>query len=215
MSQPNRLLLTMIAIVFGATTLTGCANRLQEERDALWVQNQELQDELDRTQMALDQAEAGRREMLAQLERAPARAPEPAPQARANSGFEDIEGVETIESRGKVTVRVPGDVLFASGKTELRQQARRTLDQVASVIQREYPSQTIRVEGFTDTDPIRRSDWKDNLELSAQRAMTVHRHLQEQGISAERMHIAGFGENRSRGTKEQSRRVEIVVVLQE
>ncbi|MEX0655149.1 MAG: OmpA family protein [Phycisphaeraceae bacterium] len=206
-------LATMIALMIAAVSLAGCqTGRLQDERDALWVQNQELQEELDRTRFALDQSEASFREQLERARSTPAPAQEPAPTAQANSGFRDIEGVETIQGRGRVTVRVPGDVLFAPGKAELRQAARQTLSDIASVIEREYPGQTVRVEGYTDTDPIRRSNWEDNLELSAQRAMTVHRHLQERGISADRMYIAGFGETRPRGSKAQSRRVEIVVI---
>ncbi|MCG8508124.1 MAG: OmpA family protein, partial [Rhodospirillales bacterium] len=131
------------------------------------------------------------------------------------SGFDAIEGVETIRSAGAITVRVPGDVLFASGKVDLKSSARQTLSRIASVIQSEYPGNMVRVEGYTDTDPIRRSNWKDNLELSLQRAAAVHRYLQSQGISADRMYAAGYGETQPLGTKAQSRRVEVVVVLQE
>ncbi|MFA9477184.1 flagellar motor protein MotB [Phycisphaerales bacterium AB-hyl4] len=218
MSHAMKMLSLGVVLMMGMGSLSGCqVQRLQEERDALWIQNDELQDELNRARAALDQSEADRRELLAELERARgSRRAEAEPQQPAReSGFRDIAGVETIERRGSVTVRVPGDVLFAPGQVQLRQQARQTLTDVARVIQNEYPNQTIRIEGYTDTDPIRQSGWADNLELSLQRSAAVHRHLQEQGINPERMYAAGFGETQPRGTKEQSRRVEIVVVLQE
>ena len=197
-------------LALGLLVLGGCnVNRVQQERDALWVQNQELEEQLQTTRIALDQSEAERRELLAQLDRAPQPAATPEP---SESGLHRIEGVETIEGHGTVTVRVPGDVLFASGQATLRSDARRTLGQIADVLQREHPNETIRIEGYTDTDPIRHSDWTDNLELSAHRAMAVHRRLQERGISPDRMHVAGFGEHRPRETKERSRRVEIVVI---
>src|SRR5690606_7587637 len=109
------------------------------------------------------------------------------PPTMANSGFSSIEGVEVARSASgrEIAVRVPGDVLFAAGKVELRSEAKKTLTEIASVIKREYSGKRIRVEGYTDTDPIKRSGWKDNLQLSAERAAAVHRHLQEQGVPGE------------------------------
>jgi len=199
-----RMLTITLTVLVGFGGLTGCTNqRLVEERDALWTQNQELQDELDRTRAALD---------AAQSEPMPISVVAP-PQTA--TGFESVSGVEAFRSGGTITVRVPGDVLFSSGKVALKSSAKQTLSQIAAIIQREHPASTIRVEGYTDTDPIRKSKWKDNLELSLQRAAAVHRHLQQQGISPDRMYAAGFGESQARQSKAKSRRVEIVVVQQE
>jgi len=220
MSPPSAAprLLTIVALAaLGLAVLPGCSQRLQRERQELYAQNQELQEELDRTRAALDAAQ-GRSQELAQrvadLESRLAQRPEPRPVAAANSGFTGIEGVETFSSAaGNVTVRVPGDVLFASGQTELRSSAKSTLAQIASVIQSEHAGETIRVEGYTDTDPIRKSQWTDNLELSLHRAAAVERFLIERGVSPDRVYSAGFGESSPRGSKAQSRRVEIVVVM--
>jgi len=188
--------------------LTGCNyNRVKAERDALWEQNQELQDKYTDALAALDAAE----NELATLRNRPDPAPVVVEQPASNR-FADIEGVETFQRGGDLHVRVPGDVLFASGKIDLRSSAKQTLNQIAEVLQNDYADNTIRIEGYTDTDPIRRSKWKDNLELSLQRAAAVHRYLQSQGISADRMYAAGFGETRPAQSKQRSRRVEIVVV---
>ncbi|MFW6335805.1 MAG: OmpA/MotB family protein [Phycisphaeraceae bacterium] len=213
----SRMLLTAVLALVAVAALPGCNKQLQRERNALYMQNQELQEELDRARAALD-ASQGRNAELAQrvadLEAQLAQRPEPEPApAAANTGFTGIEGVETFSSGGNVTVRVPGDVLFASGKTELRSSAKATLTEIADVIESEYAGETIRVEGYTDTDPIRKSKWTDNLELSLHRAAAVERYLTERGVSADRIYSAGFGESQPRSTKEQSRRVEIVVVL--
>lgn len=181
------------------TVLTGCQGNLKNENAALRAQNNELQAELDRARAALDLAEAARGDVVIQDTR---------------SGFEGIEGVDVIQGAGTITVRVPGDVLFAPGKVDLRSGAKQTLQEISSVINREYPAQVIRVEGHTDTDPIKKSGWKDNLQLSSERSQAVFRFLREQGVSNE-MYAAGFGEQRPRDSKEQSRRVEIVVVMQE
>lgn len=210
-------LLSAILLPAAAFAAAGCeTGRLQQERQALWVQNQELQDELNRTRAALDAAEADRLTAQSQISGLQDRLVAPqAMTASANSAFAGIEGVETVQTPGQIAVRVPGDVLFEPGKVTLKESAKRTLNQVAQAIKREYPGNTIRVEGYTDTDPIRRSNWADNLELSLQRAAAVHRYLAEQGVDADRMYAAGFGAARPQATKAKSRRVEIVVVLAE
>lgn len=214
----NRGGLVVLALT-GLMVFGGCTNRLKAERDALYQQNQELQAELDRlrstgnandAQVAQLQGEIAR--LQGELDAARTSAAT-TPAFGANTGFNSIPGVETSVSNGSVTVRVPGDVLFSSGKVDLKSTAKATLDQIASVIKRDYASNTIRVEGYTDTDPITKSGWKDNLALSSERAMAVVRYLKSQGVSAGQMYAAGFGEHHPRDSKAKSRRVEIVVVL--
>ncbi len=209
----TRMVMLCLLATVGFMSLAGCQNRLKAERDALWTQNQELQDELDRARAALT-AGGDNSALLAEIESLRSQlAAQPVPGAA--TGFENIAGIEAYNTGGTITVRVPGDILFASGKVDLKQSALSTLSQVAAVIKSEYPGNTVRVEGYTDTDPIRKSSWKDNLELSLQRAAAVHRHLQSQGIAPDNMYAAGFGQARPRESKEKSRRVEIVVVLKE
>jgi len=204
--------LTLAAVVLPALAAGGCAGTTAAERNALMDQNRELQDELNKARLALDAAEADRRAALAEAERARARGTDtPVREFGDDSPFEGIEGVETFEAPGSVTVRVPGDVLFASGKADLKTSAKQTLDQIARVIATQYPGNVIRVEGHTDTDPIKRSGWKDNLQLSLERAATVTRYLAQQGVDASRVKTTGRGEHVPRSTKALSRRVEIVV----
>lgn len=226
----NAITLRLLALVLTAgfvLTLGGCAeNRLKQERSALYQQNQELQSELNRARSALESSEADRnalaqengelRMSVEDLRTKQAAAPAPAAGvARSNTGFDAVEGVETIRGASSITVRIPGDVLFDSGKITLRSAAQNTLKQVAGVLNREYGSNTIRVEGYTDTDPIKKSNWADNLELSLERSAAVHRYLEKNGVSKSRMYAAGFGDTRPRDTKARSRRVEIVVLLSE
>ncbi|MEM1208829.1 MAG: OmpA family protein [Planctomycetota bacterium] len=199
--------------------LVGCNDDLKLKNAALVDENVELRDELDRTRAALDSAESERSELLARVNQleltSSSVAPlEPGP-ASANTGFESIAGIETYSTGGTVNVRIPGDVLFSPGKVDLRGSSTQTLSEVAGVLNSQYPDAVVRVEGYTDTDPIRKSKWADNLELSLQRSAAVHRYLAKQGVSPERMYAAGFGETRPQGSKAQSRRVEIVVVLNE
>lgn len=200
-------------LVLAVVMLGGCeTNRLRKERDALWTQNQELQAELEAKRSALDAAENERAALMSQL--ASMEASSRRPTAVGATGFEGIAGIETERRAGGIAVRVPGDVLFASGKVDLRAEAQKTLDQIAAVLKTEYAGTTVRVEGYTDTDPIKKSKWKDNLELSLQRAAAVHRYLESKGLAPEDLYAAGFGQWHPRESKAKSRRVEIVVLAQ-
>jgi flagellar motor protein MotB len=199
-----------LAAVVVMGSQVGCqSKRLSDERNELYTQNQELQDELNRTRSALDASMAQR---TAQPAPAYAPAPAPAPMAASNSGFGDIAGVEVEQGFGSIRVKVPGDVLFASGQATVTQGSRATLNQVVAVIQRQYPNNRIVVEGHTDTDPIRRSRWASNQQLSEARAAAVADYLASQGISRSRIQTVGFGSTQPRDTKARSRRVEIVVL---
>lgn len=217
-NKPVVLLLALIAL-----TSVGC-QRSVAERNALMDQNREAQAEIDRLRMANDSlvndlgaANAEISRLLAENASLRAAKPQPGPTTNAprDTGFEGIDDVTSERSGNTVTVRVASDILFSSGKVDLKSTAKRTLADVSRVLKSEYGSKTIRVEGYTDTDPIKKSGWKDNLELSLQRSAAVHRYLQQQGIDAERMYAAGFGATNTLGSKAASRRVEIVVVLSE
>jgi chemotaxis protein MotB len=214
---------SVLSLILAGLMLGGCnvTTRNTTERNALMRQNQELQAEVNRLRIALDAATAENLALQDQNSQLSTRQPQvievpaPMPAASANTAFDDIAGIDTFTTPGQVHIRVPGDVLFASGRVELRDSAQQTLREIAGVLQSEYGSSNIRVEGYTDTDPIQRSDWEDNLELSLQRAAAVHRYLQEQGIEGERMYAAGFGEWKPRDSRANSRRVEIVVLTSE
>ena len=227
--QGIRGMLVVLALAGAMVPLTGCNKRLIDERNALYAQNTELQDELNRCRAAMGSSEGDRSNLMSQIgglqnqlaaerskppvvQRVEVPTPVITPVPAAN-GFASIAGVQTETGNGTITVRVPGDVLFSSGKTTLRSGALSTLDSIVRVIRRDYGSKTIRVEGYTDTDPIRKSKWADNLDLSLARAASVHRYLQKKGVPGRQLQAVGMGEWHPRSSKANSRRVEIVVVL--
>jgi flagellar motor protein MotB len=211
-----------LGLIAAALLVGGCNDELKTENAALYSENTELRDQLELTRAALEAAETDRGRLQDQVASLQSRLDEmqSQPAVAANTGFERIEGIE-VESgaRGEVTVRVPGDILFASGKAELKSSAKKTLSDIAAVLKTKYGDQTVRVEGYTDSDPIKKSKWEDNLQLSAARAMAVHRHLQSLGVDKERLYSAGFGATNFRASnstpqgKAQNRRVEIVVIM--
>jgi len=123
-----------------------------------------------------------------------------------------------FDERGLV-VRVLDQILFDSGKANLRQNAHPVLEKVAQVLNQELPDQPVGVEGHTDNEPIKHSRWKDNWELSLARARSVLTYLVDrQDISPQRIAATGYGEHRPIASNEtpqgrqQNRRVEIVVL---
>ena len=207
----------VMACLAAALLAAGGCDDLQAENDALRIENTELRDRLTAEQAAREQCDQQRAELMdriAVLEAQPA----PVASSTAATGFEGMGLDVERGAHGEITVRVPGDVLFASGSVDLKSTSKQTLSNIARVLKSDYAGNTIRIEGYTDSDPIRKSKWKDNKELSAQRALAVERYLAEQGVSDDRMYSAGFGEadprasNASAQGKAQNRRVEIVVV---
>jgi len=125
--------------------------------------------------------------------------------------------VEMME-RGLVITFV-AEVLFDSGKASLRQTSLATLDKVARVLNTTVKDLNIGIEGHTDNEPISKSGWKSNWELSVARAMGVLHYLaDEHQIDPRRLSATGYGEyrpvatNQTREGRQQNRRVEIVVL---
>jgi chemotaxis protein MotB len=96
----------------------------------------------------------------------------------------------------------------------LKATAKKTLDQVGRRINSDYAGHMIRVEGYTDSDPIKKQKdkYKDNEELSAQRALAVERYLVGRGVASSQIYAAAFGPANPKGSKKASRRVEIVIL---
>lgn len=197
-----------------ATLAVGCQNKVAEENRDLRQQTRELQAQLDEAhrQEELDkQAAAAARAATAPP---PVVAPPPPATAVAPPAKPDLNGLDTRVDpvAGTTTVTLPGDVFFDPGKAELKTSAKPTLDKVAAALKKEYGGKTVRVEGYTDTDPIKHSKWKDNQQLSEARAGAVRDYLVSKGVGATRITIEGLGENKPKATKAASRRVEVVVV---
>jgi outer membrane protein OmpA-like peptidoglycan-associated protein len=105
-----------------------------------------------------------------------------------------------------------GDVLFDTGRSQLKPGAGRKIDQLAQFLN-EHPGRRVKVEGFTDsvgTDSY-------NEELSQRRADSVKEALMEHGIDPSRIGAEGYGKaypvasNSESGGRQLNRRVEVVI----
>jgi outer membrane protein OmpA-like peptidoglycan-associated protein len=188
----------------------GCQDKVLEENRALHEQNVELQAQLDEAHRQR-QAEPAPAPVVVAPAPAPVVVPPPPP---APAPKPDLGTLVVTEDKaaGTTTVSLPGDVFFDSGHDIIKESAKASLDKVVLALKREYRGKTVRVEGYTDTDPILHSHWASNQELSEARAKAVGKYLIAHGIDASRVTTSGFGDTKPKATKALSRRVEVVVI---
>ncbi len=232
----------MVAVMLGAVAVTGCA-----ELDQLRAHNQKLDSELTVARGHIAALEAEKAQMegtlgerddevrAARLEvelwqrkyetldearkrwgGAPGISPELEAQLRRLALLDP--NIRVKQTREGFVVEVGADILFDSGKVALRPAGVATIKRIADVIKRVGTDEALRVDGHTDNDPIKVTSWKDNFHLSAMRAHGVLKALVAEGISSERMFLAGFAFHRAQASndtregRQQNRRVEILIV---
>lgn len=125
--------------------------------------------------------------------------------------------VEMLE-RGLVITFV-AEVLFDSGKADLRGGSKARLGKVASTLNTTVKDLNVGIEGHTDNVPIKHSGWKSNWELSSARALSVlHYLIEEHKVNPNRLAATGYGQykpvasNNSKEGRQKNRRVEIVIL---
>jgi outer membrane protein OmpA-like peptidoglycan-associated protein len=162
------------------------AAKAKEEADALRAKEEAAKAEAERARQAAEQLRA---QLLDQLNRI----------------------LETKDTpRGLIVTMA--DVLFDTGKYNLRPQTREKLARLAGIVLA-HPGLTLNVEGYTDSTG---SD-EFNQKLSEKRAETVQSFLVEQGLAADSITAKGFGksdpvaDNSTAAGRQKNRRVEIVV----
>jgi len=128
---------------------------------------------------------------------------------------------------GRVTltngkIGISGNVLFALNSDQLQPEGQQLLKSLSEPIAAYLGTseQMLMVSGFTDDTPVRgsNSQFTDNWELSAQRALTVTRTLIEDGVPASSIFAAAFGAqqpvaaNNDADGRARNRRVEMAPV---
>lgn len=196
----------------------GCQNKIAQENRALWQQNRELQARLaSESAPKADQAQlAALQQQLAERDAKLAELQNQLRQPGAGQVEPQIANIETSydQASGKMTVAVPGDVLFSAGDANIRDDAKGTLDKVARSLRGDYAGKRIKIEGHTDADPIKYSTWKSNQELSVARANAVRAYLVKKGVDAGSITTQGFGADKPKAKdKAINRRVDIVVAV--
>lgn len=191
--------------------VAGCEN-WQQKYEACNAEYENLQALFDGAQQSLSECQVNNANLERQLIAERNKAREAAQAAQRQPGGLERMGAQVDAQRGTITLPLASDVLFDSGKVTLKGGIQSKLADIAHIINREHPGKEVWVIGHTDTDPIRKSKWKDNWQLSTERGLAVTRFLIEKGVSAKNLVAAGRGEHHPAGnSKAKSRRVEIVV----
>jgi chemotaxis protein MotB len=119
--------------------------------------------------------------------------------------------------RGRMVVELSENILFDSGKADLKKEGQTALTQVAGVLA-SIPDRDFQIAGHTDNIPIKSARFPSNWELSTARAVTVARFLAAQGVPSNRLSAAGYAESQPTATNDtpegraQNRRIEIVLM---
>jgi chemotaxis protein MotB len=132
--------------------------------------------------------------------------------------------------KGRDDVQIVGDrfvfqseVLFAQGQAEIGPQGQEQLAKLAITladIAQKIPGDInwiLQVDGHTDNVPIRAGRYADNWDLSTERALSVVRYLNQQGLPANRLAAAGYGEYQpldasdSANARRRNRRIELKI----
>ncbi|WP_419787659.1 OmpA/MotB family protein [Pseudodesulfovibrio sp.] len=129
-----------------------------------------------------------------------------------------IEGLVSANFEdGVITLRVPGDVMFESGRITLTPKGVALLTTFKNFFI-QHKDQNIKVIGYTDNVPLSPgSRFKDNWEISALRAVTVLRELLKMKIEPTRLTATGLAylnplyPNTTDEYRAKNRRVEFVL----
>jgi chemotaxis protein MotB len=201
--------------------LVGCKSVSQRDYDAAIDENTQLRERIAGLQESVRQANESNSAFQSQNDQlrnqnAQLQSELSAAMTQSRTGFEGINGVDLSSRNGSIVVGVASEVLFNSGSADLRSNAKKTLDEVVGVIRSTYSGNEIRVEGYTDTDKLvkTKDKWQTNERLSAMRALAVEEYLVGKGVDNDRIYSAAFGPSKPKGTKQASRRVEIVILSQ-
>lgn len=117
------------------------------------------------------------------------------------------------EEDGELKIQVPDDVLFDFDKSDLKDSAKETLEEVIDILEELENGQDIQVNGHTDNE----GDPDYNMKLSEERAASVENYLSKNGdVDHLNIEKKGYGEtmpatsNEEAEGRERNRRVEIV-----
>jgi chemotaxis protein MotB len=179
--------------------------QLREERSNLKSDNRDIAAQKDALETALAEANARLLET---------------PKKTMGEDYPELDkvGVGYGMRDGRMVISIPNEISFGAGKAELSSDGKKALKAVAKMLMEKHPDGEYWIEGHTDSDPIVKSKFASNRELSLARAMAVLVYfVDDASVPDGKCVIAGWGpyrpvaNNDTKTNKAKNRRVEIVV----
>jgi chemotaxis protein MotB len=208
---------TLFCMILGVTLLSlvssGCSVKFQKGRRSDIEKIGMLNNEIEALNARLAKLQAEKNNEISELEKT-----KKLLEGKLSKEIGDKDVRLEMAEKGLAIIFL-AEVLFDSGKADIRKEAFEALNKIAGVLKDNIGDRDIGIEGHTDNEPIKYSGWKSNWELSTARAISVlHYMVDEKGIGPKKVSATGYGEyrpvasNDSVESRRQNRRVEIVVL---
>ncbi len=204
-------------VVLGMLVVSGCCEQERKQIGELTLNKQDLEGQIKQLEGDLNEKQAELVKLQDQLKALGGEKGQLAQQLESMKRQPQLPPGWEVR-KGMVMTSLPVAVLFDPGKAVLKASASSKLSTVLKQIQSTFPGRDVYVVGHTDSDPIRRSKWQDNLELSLHRSAAVTRFMIAHGLSSKQVVAGGVGQyrpvapNTSARGKEKNRRVEFWVL---
>lgn len=182
------------------------AERAERARHEVEQARLAAQEESQRAEQAKREADRARQAAQAEAEKA-ARA-----KAEADQLMRELAELKARPTERGIVLTI-GDVLFATGKSDLSAAANRNVEKLSEFL-KGHPNRNVLVEGHTDN--VGGDEY--NRELSENRAASVKEKLVADGVGPERITTVGYGKkypietNDTAEGRAQNRRVEVVIL---
>lgn len=142
----------------------------------------------------------------------------------AKRKIEDLNGQvanltdELAKCKGsRIELTFEAGILFKPGSKVLSDKGKAALDTAVAKIKSAYDGKYVMVEGHTDSDPIKASNWQTNWELGSGRSLAVLHYLISKGIDPAKCAASTFSQykpvadNGTKDGKAKNRRAVIVI----
>jgi len=209
----KRQICSVLFIMFLCIAISGCSITIQKGRRSDVERIESLEYETETLNARLAQLQDAKDEEMSELVKAKRLL-----EKQLKKEIEDKNVRLEMAEKGLVIIFL-SEVLFDSGKADIKKKVYPALDKVGKVLAENLKGREIGIEGHTDNEPIKYSGWKSNWELSTARATSVlHYLVDNKGIEPKEVSATGHGKYKpvvSNDTPEgrrQNRRVEIVVL---
>ncbi len=206
--------------------MTQAREKWDAERDKLIKELSDLKAEYEKKILALKDEIANLNEELSDLKKLTDK--QKAELSRMENQASELEkqldaeiksgDIRLKKFHNRLVINIDDRISFDSGYANLKKGVLPSLKKIREILS-QFPEYSIVVEGHTDNIPMKSQKFRDNWQLSTERALAVLDYLlEDKNLNPVRFSAAGYGEHKplvSNATKENralNRRVDIVVI---